>query len=213
MALESLSGKLRVRDPANVSSDRYRYLNLENAEPNLGLPASGGMVLKSTVAGVRYWDIADTSNVTSNAFIRYDYITSSPTSVFNYNSVSLTSANLTYDSNTDIVLVWINGVLISPGGGIEAGDYEVYANNTVELFVPTVPGDIVTIIPLNAGSGGSGFVGATGPIGATGSAVGVTGPVGSTGVRGATGATGATGPTGPAGSAASVPQPCPGWEH
>ena len=38
-----LSGKVRVVKPINVSEDRYEYLRLNEAEPNLGVPISGSL--------------------------------------------------------------------------------------------------------------------------------------------------------------------------
>ena len=38
-----LSGKVRVVKPVNVSEDRYEYLRLNEAEPNLGVPISGSL--------------------------------------------------------------------------------------------------------------------------------------------------------------------------
>ena len=38
-----LSGKVRVTKPNNVSEDRYDYLRLNEAEPNLGVPISGSL--------------------------------------------------------------------------------------------------------------------------------------------------------------------------
>ena len=38
-----LSGKVRVVRPTDVSDDRYEYLSLQEAEPNLGVPLSGSI--------------------------------------------------------------------------------------------------------------------------------------------------------------------------
>ena len=37
-----LSGRVKLRDQSNLSADRYRYLALDQAEPNLGIPPLGG---------------------------------------------------------------------------------------------------------------------------------------------------------------------------
>ena len=55
MALSSLSGKVRVKNPANVSNVRYAFLSLDEAEPSLGMPAGNGFVLLGNVDGKRYW--------------------------------------------------------------------------------------------------------------------------------------------------------------
>lgn len=201
MPLASLSGRVRVRNPANVSSDRYRYLNLQSAEPNLGLPSANGYYLRGDVDGYRYWTQLDEPN--TRALLRYDYILGAGNTVINQSLLSLEGERLTFSYPEDTVLVWINGVLISPGGGAEPGDYTVSAN-TVTLFVPTDQNDIVSILPVLGGDKGeSGPPGPPGPVGATGATLQVSGPTGATGIRGATGPTGATGATGPTGEGAS----------
>jgi len=202
MSLTSLSGKIRVRNPANVASDRYRYLNIQNAEPNLGLPAANGYVLKSTLEGIRYWESIQ-GNVRPS--IRYDYIASEGQNVFSNTTVSLNGKFLEFESNTDVVLVYVNGVLISPTGNAALGAEQVpdylLGTNRVTLAEPTTAGDFVTIMPVLGGSkGDTGPPGPQGPPGATGATLLVAGPTGATGVRGATGATGSTGPQGPSGS-------------
>lgn len=201
MPLPSLSGRVRVRHPANVSSDRYRYLNLQSAEPNLGLPSANGYYLRGDVDGYRYWTALDEPN--TRALLRYDYILGAGNTVINQSLLSLEGETLTFNYPDDTVLVWINGVLISPGGGLEPGDY-VVSSNTVTLFVPTDENDIVSILPVLGGDKGeSGPPGPPGPQGATGETQVVSGPTGATGIRGATGPTGATGATGPTGAGAS----------
>lgn len=203
MALSSLSGKYLVRSPNVVSGDRYRYLNIENAEPNLGLPPGDRYFLRGDGDGRRYWSTLDSN---AKVLVRYDYITATPTSTFDDSVPSLSNNYLTFDATTDTILVWVNGVLISPGanvedeGGTEQGDYYL-GSNSVVLFEPTTAGDIVSILPVLGGAKGDrGERGPAGPTGATGATLLVGGSTGATGVRGATGATGATGLTGPTGS-------------
>ena len=200
MAIKSLSGRIKPRSPSEVSSDRYRYLNLENVEPNLGLPAGDRYFLKGDADGTRYW--STDIDAQANAFVRYDYITANATAVFDANIASISNTFLTFDIERDTLLVWVNGVLISPGSNTITGDYFLGANS-VTLDLPTDPGDIVTIIPINdkgGGAGGNSIPGPPGPPGPTGPVIGIVGPTGATGIRGATGSTGATGATGPAGT-------------
>jgi hypothetical protein len=200
MSLPSLSGKVKVLSPANAADDRYRYLNIENAEPNLGLPGGNRYFLRGDTNGTRYWDTIESNAEVS---VRYDYITASPTNTFTSSSVSLRGDALSFNSNTDVVLVWVNGVLISPGGGVELGDY-LLGTNSVTLYTPTDVDDIVTIMPVLGGAAGqTGPAGPPGPQGATGATLLVGGPTGATGLRGATGASGATGPSGSTGLGAT----------
>lgn len=194
MSLINLSGKIRVRDPGNVASDRYRYLNVENAEPNLGLPSGDRYYLRGDLDGTRYWSLADEPNTTP--IIRYDYITPSPLTVIDDTIPSIANDYLQFNVENDTILVWINGILISPGGGSEPGDYFLGANS-VTFYIPTDPGDIVTVLPVLGGKSGSqGPQGPAGPQGATGVTLILEGPQGATGLRGATGATGPQGATG-----------------
>lgn len=204
MSLPSLRGKVRVKLPSEVSPDRYRYLSIEEAEPNLGLPAGDRYFLKGDLDGRRYWSAE--IDAQANAFQRYDYIEANARTVFDGNLASISNTYLSFNANTDTVLVWVNGVLISPGGGLITGDYTL-SSNTVILETQTEPFDIVTIIPINdkgGAQGTQGFTGPPGPPGPPGATIPVPGTTGATGVRGATGATGATGPSGPPGSSGVV---------
>lgn len=51
----SKSGKVKTTLPTAVSADRYNFLQLSEAEPNLGVPASAGYVLSSDTSGNRSW--------------------------------------------------------------------------------------------------------------------------------------------------------------
>ena len=50
-----LSGKVKKIPPTAVSADRYNFLKLSEAEPDLGVPLSAGQVLSSDTAGNRSW--------------------------------------------------------------------------------------------------------------------------------------------------------------
>jgi hypothetical protein len=49
------SGKIKKVSGEQLSADRYKYLDLSNAEPDLGVPNIDGQVLVSTNTGTRYW--------------------------------------------------------------------------------------------------------------------------------------------------------------
>jgi len=192
MALQNLSGKVRTAT-GNISLDRYNFLQLSETEPNLGLPGGLAYYLRGDPNGTRYWTPLDANTST---LVRYDYVTANATTTFDNTTNSLTGTYLTFNSNTDPVLVWINGILISPGGPLEVADYTITSNSVI-LSAATTPGDIVSILPvIGGGQGPPGPIGATGVQGASGSNVIVTGPTGATGLRGATGSTGPTGSTG-----------------
>jgi len=58
-SFETISGKVRLRTPMQSDIDpvRYKFLNLINAEPNLGIPKDPG-----TIGGLRYMLLSNTSD-------------------------------------------------------------------------------------------------------------------------------------------------------
>ena len=50
-----LSGKVKVTSPTDVTTDRYEFLDLPQAEPNLGVPEIDNYVLTSDTDGNRTW--------------------------------------------------------------------------------------------------------------------------------------------------------------
>jgi hypothetical protein len=50
-----LSGKIKKIPPSAVSPDRYNFLQLSEAEPDLGVPEATGYILSSDIAGNRTW--------------------------------------------------------------------------------------------------------------------------------------------------------------
>jgi hypothetical protein len=63
MGAKLVSGRVEKISSANVSADRYQFLSLSEAEPDLGLPLSDGQVLASNTAGSRYFVTLNTDNV------------------------------------------------------------------------------------------------------------------------------------------------------
>lgn len=62
-----VSGRVGKIPSANVSADRYQFLSLSEAEPDLGLPTQLGQVFTSDLSGNRYWTRLDTANVSESA--------------------------------------------------------------------------------------------------------------------------------------------------
>jgi hypothetical protein len=50
-----LSGKVKKIPSSAVSADRYNFLQLSEAEPDLGVPAAAGYILTSDTSGNRSW--------------------------------------------------------------------------------------------------------------------------------------------------------------
>jgi hypothetical protein len=51
--IEHVSGRVKVRDPSQLDSDRFLYITLDQAEANFGRPDSDGAVVTSLVDGTR----------------------------------------------------------------------------------------------------------------------------------------------------------------
>jgi len=51
--IEHVSGRVKVRDPSQLDSDRFIYLTLDQAEANFGRPDSNGALVISNTSGVR----------------------------------------------------------------------------------------------------------------------------------------------------------------
>lgn len=52
-----LSGKVHKTPPTNVAANRYKFLKLEDAEPDLGIAPANNSVLTSNTIGTRYWSM------------------------------------------------------------------------------------------------------------------------------------------------------------
>ena len=59
-----ISGRVQKTSPVNADPNRYTWLNLENAEPDLGAPLVGGSFFTSAANGQRTW--SDTITVSGN---------------------------------------------------------------------------------------------------------------------------------------------------
>jgi hypothetical protein len=69
-----ISGRVPKIPSANVRADRYEFLEISEAEPDLGLPSQLGQVFTSDLSGNRYWTRLDTANVseTTNLYFTAD---------------------------------------------------------------------------------------------------------------------------------------------
>ena len=62
-----ISGRTEKIHSANVSAERYQFLTIAEAEPDLGLPTVAGQVFTSDLQGNRRWITLDQANFGSNA--------------------------------------------------------------------------------------------------------------------------------------------------
>lgn len=159
---ETISGKVKVRLPAQAQalSGRYVFLNLQNAEPNLGTPVSPGSACPDP-DGIRYALLSNNSYATSTASSSgwrvwsvdspriAAYANKSSLAIGNgqpVNSNSLVFSNYNYASNN-----------IYNSQTFDENTFNVFAMSGIYLFDPTTIGD-----PASATSfivTDSGFVG------------------------------------------------------
>ena len=71
-----ISGRVPVTDLGNLTADRYQFLGLNQAEPNLGNGTSANDVLRLGTDGVRVWtnaislvSVTASGNVTANVLV------------------------------------------------------------------------------------------------------------------------------------------------
>lgn len=184
-----LSGRVKKVPATEADPGRYEFLELSQAEPDLGVPASNGQVLRSTTTGQRSW--VDLQPGATGA--------TGPQG----------ATGFTGSTGPQGTAVQIIGSVASVGGdpqatlnaafpGAVAGD-AVIADDTGNLWVydSAVWNDVGQI------QGDIGATGSTGPIGPQG-ATGFVGTTGATGFTGATGSQGSKGDTGATGMQGNV---------
>jgi hypothetical protein len=86
-----LSNRVEKTPATEVSADRYEYLALSEAEPDLGVPVGNSYILASTTTGTRSW-VNPATNLTAPG--------SNTQVVFNNSGVLSGAASLVYDTAT-----------------------------------------------------------------------------------------------------------------
>ena len=124
-----ISGRVPVTSPATVSSDRYQWLALDQAEPNLGTAANNA-VLSTNTLGTRTWTTSPSlSNLSIATSANIAGITANAVGIFWPNGVAY-SSGLTYsNSNVQVLLSAFAGNLNVSG----------YIN-----VIGTIFGDVIT---------------------------------------------------------------------
>lgn len=118
-----LSGRVPVTGPTAVTSDRYQFLGLDQAEPNLGT-ATNGNVLTTNIYGVRTWSNAISLANLTVGNVAANTVTVS-TGLFWSNGVPFTAYG-----NTDVT-----GFLSSYTGNIAAGNVNTTGNVTASYVL------------------------------------------------------------------------------
>ena len=225
-----LSGKVRKIPPTEVTEDRFEFLELGQAEPDLGVPPSPGLFLSSDEEGNRSWQEGiGATGATGPQGLTGDRGATGlqggigatgaegPTGATGlegpmgdrYSTQSSSTLTIGTGEKTLVVepdLAWTAGqpvIISNQNAGDMTGFVLSYNESTGEMVVDidtTNGSGTFSDWRVNL-SGAAGVPGATGPKGDTG-ATGLTGATGSQGATGAQGATGfgATGATGPTGA-------------
>jgi len=215
-----VSGRVPVTDYANLTPDRYQFLSVAQAEPNLG-PGANNSVLVITTNNTRSWSdsLTLTGNVSANYFIgNGSLLTGIFTTITNQTfqgDGSTVAFTLQQTATAVSILVTVNGIAQTPDV-----DYLVITNILTFTTAPanadviqvrflsnnSVSGtysnaDVAAFLPTYSGNISAGNILATGNIQGQyilGNGAFLTGISGG-GAQGATGPTGATGPQGATG--------------
>ena len=138
-----LSGRVKKVPATNADPNRYTWLDLRNAEPDLGVPTSNGSFFVSNTDGTRSW--TDTILLTDSG-IDID-------GELNANSVGIDStlvidsANITTTSNafaTEYATVTTNADLFSVDVDVNASNVRILvtsassASTTIKAFINLV---------------------------------------------------------------------------
>jgi len=136
-----LSGRVKVTPAANVASDRYSYLGLEQAEPNLGVAAAEGYVLtySTSAPGNRSWQSSSLLSgglVAQSAFATANNAEALSTSAYAHANAAYVKAN-TVGLHANAAYAAANTKYSSSGGTI-TGDVVITGNLSVEGTTVTV---------------------------------------------------------------------------
>jgi len=113
-----LSGRVKVTPPSGVSTDRYSYLKLEEAEPNAGAPSFDGQVLASLTDGTRFWKAAPGASAISGITIKNNGSvvgTAESVTTIDFSSTNLTAtasgvgATVTFNDSPTLTGLTVNG--------------------------------------------------------------------------------------------------------
>ena len=128
-----ISSRVAKVPSANVSTDRYDFIDLAETEPDLGLPPGPGYVLTSTIQGVRSWlnpvEFSGVANVSifsgrANVATLADFanVANVVTTLSNFTTANLVEGINLYFTNARVVsaLVAGNQIIIEANGRISA---------------------------------------------------------------------------------------------
>ena len=169
-----ISGRVPKIPSANVRADRYEFLEISEAEPDLGLPPNSGYVLTSNIQGVRSWvnsvefsGVANVSLYTNLANISLSAnVANTVLSLSNFSTANLTEGINLYFTNVRVISA-ITPLLTTSNVIEGTNQYFTNARTLIGITTGTVQGNIIVTdtissdklvsntITIGAGSGGS----------------------------------------------------------
>jgi hypothetical protein len=176
------SGRVKKKQGTSLSSDRYDYLDIGNAEPDLGLPAVDNSVLIGDLDGSRTW-----TDITEYAE-QFKGYTGSKGQGFIIAKTYSSVAALTADTEP-------SGIAPGEFAIIDTDDVEDPENSKLYLWTGTSYNFVTDLSGEQGIKGETGYTGSQGDIGFTGSQ-GIQGPPGTDGTSGTSGDVGFTGSQG-----------------
>lgn len=177
MLNQLLSNRVEKTPSTEVSADRYEYLALAEAEPDLGVPLSNGYLLSSTTTGTRSWINPATSLSAPGTDKQV---------VFNNSGVLAGASGLVYDTATGRVGIGVT----SPSAELELAETWNNAGTTFTHIKSNVTdtqsssSSLLVDFQVNASS--KVYIDKTGLINSTGFLIGATTPGTTTGAHGFT---------------------------
>ena len=167
-----ISGRVAKVPSANVSADRYEFLDISQAEPDLGLPPVSGYVLAANANGTRFWtnpaaaaagaaqfaDTAGSANVSLLANVANTVLT-----ISNFSTANLIEGTNLYFTNARVVSA-VTPLLTT--SNVFEGTNQYFTNARVLVGVTTgtiagslnLTGNITGANNIIVGSGAGGYI-------------------------------------------------------
>ena len=143
-----LSGRVPVTDYGNLTSDRYQFLGLGQAEPNLGSGANS-TILTITTDNTRVW--SNSFSVTGNIGGNYVYGNGYFLTGVSSSGSLVTNQTLTGDGSTtafalDAANATSNSIFVTTNGLAQTPDVDyVVTGNTVTFSTAPALGDVMQV--------------------------------------------------------------------
>jgi len=143
-----LSGRVPVTDYGNLTSDRYQFLGLGQAEPNLG-PGANSTILTITTDNTRVW--SNSFSVTGNIGGNYVYGNGYFLTGVSSSGSLVTNQTLTGDGSTtafalDAANATSNSIFVTTNGLAQTPDVDyVVTGNTVTFSTAPALGDVMQV--------------------------------------------------------------------